>query len=117
MTMENTKDAIPPFAGAHGSAVLCDMLGCREHATGEVQIGDEYIPLCELHRKAEMDRLTPRWRPLPPHPPNAEKQVKEWRDKCEAGEGIDDQSYCHSQDCGYTVTGRICNCDCAPTIN
>ena len=55
---------------AHCSAVICDMLGCQQHATGEVQIGDEYIPLCELHRKAEMDRLTPKWRPLPPPPPN-----------------------------------------------
>lgn len=52
------------------SAVICDMIGCREHATGEVQVGDEYIPLCELHRLAEMDRLMPKWRPLPPHPPN-----------------------------------------------
>ncbi len=51
------------------SAVLCDMIGCYEHATGEVQTGDEYIPLCELHRQAEMDRLTPKWRPLSPHPP------------------------------------------------
>lgn len=56
------------------SAVLCDMLGCHEHATGEVQTGDEYIPLCELHRQAEMDRLTPKWRPLPPHPPNVKDQ-------------------------------------------
>ena len=62
------------LGAAPGSAVTCDMLGCREHATGEVQIGDEYIPLCELHRKAEMDRLTPKWRPLPPHPPNAGTQ-------------------------------------------
>jgi len=72
--MDNTTTPEPQkpgqFAGAHGSAVLCDMIGCREHATGEVQIGDEYIPLCELHRQAEMDRLTPKWRPLPPHPPN-----------------------------------------------
>ena len=56
------------------TAVLCDMLGCREHATGEVQTGDEYIPLCELHRRAEMDRLTPKWRPLPPHPPSDQAQ-------------------------------------------
>lgn len=54
------------------SVVLCDMLGCREHATGEVQVGDEYIPLCELHRQSEMERLIPKWRPLPPHPPNSD---------------------------------------------
>lgn len=64
------------LAAPYGSAVLCDMIGCREHATGEVQIGDEYIPLCEIHRKAEMDRLTPRWRPLPPHPPNTQADTR-----------------------------------------
>ena len=42
------------------------MLGCHEHATGEVQIGDKYTPMCELHRQAEMDSLPPKWRPLPP---------------------------------------------------
>lgn len=68
---EATASVPSSFAAPYGSAVLCDMIGCREHATGEVQIGDEYIPLCEIHRKAEMDRLTPRWRPLPPHPPNS----------------------------------------------
>lgn len=66
----NEAEGKAGFAGAHGSAVLCDMLGCREHATGEVQTGDEYIPLCELHRQSEMERLAPKWRPLPPHPPN-----------------------------------------------
>lgn len=45
---------------------------------------------------------------------DAEKQVREWREKCETSENVDDQSYCHSQDCGYTVTGRICNCNCIP---
>jgi len=51
-------------------AVICDMIGCQEHATGEVQIGEEYIPLCELHRASEIERLTPKWRPLPPHSSN-----------------------------------------------
>ena len=70
--MESNNDGTAkPFNAATGSAVFCDMLGCREHATGEVQVGDEYIPLCELHRQAEMDRLMPKWRPLPPHPHNS----------------------------------------------
>jgi len=69
-TDDQTKPAKPGCPEPIGSVVICDMLGCREHATGEVQVGDEYIPLCELHRQAEMDRLTPKWRPLPPHPPN-----------------------------------------------
>lgn len=53
------------LAVAHGSAVLCDMLGCHEHATGELLVGEELIPLCELHRRAEAERLMPKWRPLP----------------------------------------------------
>lgn len=52
----------------HNSTVICDMIGCREHATGEIQIDDEYIPLCELHRQSEMNRLMPKWRTLPTHP-------------------------------------------------
>lgn len=45
---------------------------------------------------------------------DAEKQVREWRDKCENVKSIDDTNHCHPHDCGYTVTGRICNCDCSP---
>jgi hypothetical protein len=26
----------------------------------------------------------------------------------------DDPNHVHPHDCGYTVTGRICNCDCKP---
>lgn len=70
MNMPETQPHVS-LGAAHDSAVICDMIGCREHATGELQIGDEYIPLCELHRMAEMDRLAPKWRPLTPRP-NAE---------------------------------------------
>lgn len=74
MTTPHPKaDAASELAEPHGSVVVCDMLGCCEHATGELQIGDEYIPLCEMHRQPEIDNLTPKWRPLPPHPPNGER--------------------------------------------
>ena len=65
---------------ANRSAVLCDMLGCREHATGEVQVGDEYIPMCEQHRQVETERLMPKWRPLPPHQPNADAVARRAKD-------------------------------------
>lgn len=74
--IELERDATAPLDPSHVSAVICDMLGCRERATGEVQIGDEYIPLCELHRKSGMDMLTPKWIPLPPHPPNDQAEAQ-----------------------------------------
>jgi hypothetical protein len=60
----------------HGSAVMCKSAGCYEFATGEVQIGEKYIPLCEMHREAEMNRLTPKWRPLPPSSANSQSQAR-----------------------------------------
>ena len=51
--------------------VICDMIGCQEHATGEIQTGnEELIPVCELHRQGMFDSLLPKWRPLPPHSQN-----------------------------------------------
>lgn len=38
------------FAAPAGSAVICDALGCQQHATGEVQIGDEYIASAKLNQ-------------------------------------------------------------------
>lgn len=40
---------------------------------------------------------------------NANKLIgKVFRGECPA----DDPNHVHPHDCGYTVTGRICNCDC-----
>ena len=61
-------------------ALICDMSGCHEHATGELLVGgDEWFPLCEKHRAEEFVRTAPKWRLLPPHKPNDQAERQEER--------------------------------------